>query len=101
MEEQHNKDIQLIKEQHGRVAEEIREEHASHIEYLKQFNKRENELLADGHLYSRKLDTSIEMLNSNTKFLQGVQEKINQDSDVISIARQSSVESREKEIIRK
>lgn len=101
MEEQHSQDIQLIKEQHVKVLEEIRQEHASHIEYLKQFSKRENELLIDGQLYSQKLDTSIEMLNSNSKLLQNVQDKINHSSDIISVARQSSIESREKEIIRK
>ncbi|KAJ8916901.1 hypothetical protein NQ315_013370 [Exocentrus adspersus] len=99
MEEQHVKDIELLKNNHSRVLEEIKSEHALHIEYLKQFHKREMEISADGQLYSKKLDNGIEILNSTATVLQEVNEKINKESDVISIARQSSIESREKEII--
>ncbi|XP_018564560.1 intracellular protein transport protein USO1-like [Anoplophora glabripennis] len=98
-EEQNSKNIELIKEHHAKVLEELKEDHVTQIEYLKQFNKRETELLASGQFFSQKLNTSIEMLTDNTKLLQGVQEKINNDSDAISVARQSSIESREKEII--
>ncbi|KAJ8941283.1 hypothetical protein NQ318_016948 [Aromia moschata] len=96
IEEQHNSEIKLIKENHIQAVEEMKRDHVTQIQYLKEFKQQEKDLLKDGLIYAQKLDSSIEILNSNTKALEVVQDKLINNYDIISTARENSIESKEK-----
>ncbi|CAH1155719.1 unnamed protein product [Phaedon cochleariae] len=99
IEEQYQNEIRLLKEKHTVNIEEIKHDHSTQIEYIKEMMRKESNLLGDGHMFTQRIDSGIEMLSKSTKILQEMEEKVAQNYDVLTMARENSIESKEKEII--
>lgn len=99
MEEQHQDELKILKENHTRVVAEVRNEYAMQLENIKLMKQREGELLNDGQVFSQKLDRNIETLTHNTKALLNMEETLMQGHDAFRMARESSLQAKEKEII--
>ncbi|CAG9859178.1 unnamed protein product [Phyllotreta striolata] len=98
MEEQHAKELKLAKEMHDRRFEELKAEHLTQIDYIKEMKEKEMKLIDEGQVLSQKIDSGIAMLGQNVKILCDIEGKVNQRSDVVTLAREQSLQSKEQEI---
>ncbi|KAG5896351.1 hypothetical protein JTB14_005829 [Gonioctena quinquepunctata] len=99
LEEQHNDEIKSFKENRSRIVEEMKMDHETQIIYIKEMKQREHDVLSNGNMFAEKIDSGIEMLTNSTRTLQEIEEKVFRTNDVLLIAREKSIESKEKEII--
>nr|CAI5821554.1 unnamed protein product [Callosobruchus analis] len=99
IQEQHIEEIKLLKDNHNRVIEELKSEHSTQIEYIKQLKNQEAIVFDGSEMYSKKLDNNLETLTLNTHILQNLGEKVSQNYNVLAKSRESTIESKEKEII--
>ncbi|VEN63364.1 unnamed protein product, partial [Callosobruchus maculatus] len=98
VQEQHMDEIKLLKDNHNRVIEELKSEHSTQIEYIKQMKNQEASMFDGSEMYSTKLESNLETLALNTHILQSLGEKVSQNYDVLAKSRESTIESKEKEI---
>lgn len=91
-------EIRSIRESHDKIIEEIKYEYSTLIENIKETKQSENQLFQNSVEYSQKLDTGIQILDTNTKLLVGVREKVDNDYGVLSLAREESLKAKEEEI---
>ncbi|KAF2902590.1 hypothetical protein ILUMI_03597 [Ignelater luminosus] len=94
----HVNEIKLIRENHNRIIEEIKYEYSSMVENMKQVKQTESSVLDNANTYSQKLDSNLEILDTNSKILIGIQERVQQDYGVLSLAREESLKAKEEEI---
>lgn len=99
LEEEHNEQISILKEKHSQIVQDLKLDHSTQLDYIKQMKQHESDLLDNSKIYSEKIDTSVEMLNINTKTLQGIEEKVIHNYDLLAISRENSIQAKEKEII--
>lgn len=96
--ERHKNEIELVRGNQDRVVEEIKYEYNSIIENIKQTKLSETELLGNATNYSEKLENNLQVLGSNSKILLEVREKIEKDYNILSLAREESIKTKENEI---
>ncbi|CAG9833786.1 unnamed protein product [Diabrotica balteata] len=101
MEEQHRNEIKLLKDVYTQKLEDIKAEHVMQIDYIKEMKQRETSFLGEGPVLTQKIDAGIELLGHNVKVLQGIEEKVIQNYDVLALAREQSIQTKEKEILQK
>lgn len=99
MEEEHTDEISVLKEKHSQMLQELKLDHSNQLEHIKEMKKLEGDLLNKSTLYSEKIDTSVEMLNKNTKTLQIIEDKVLHNYDAHTVSRENSIQAKEKEII--
>ncbi|XP_057652983.1 fas-binding factor 1-like [Diorhabda carinulata] len=99
LEEQYKNEIKIIKDVHAEKIDELKSEHAVQIDYIKQMKTKEDNLLREGHELSQKIDTGINILGNNLQILQGIEDKVIKNYDVLALAREQSIQAKEKEII--
>nr|CAH7725765.1 unnamed protein product [Callosobruchus chinensis] len=99
VQEQHKDEIKLLKDHHNRVIEELKSEHSTQIEYIKQMKNHEANVFDGSEMYSKKLESNLETLTLNTHILQNLGEKVSQNYDILAKSRESTIESKEKEIM--
>nr|XP_023014910.1 fas-binding factor 1-like [Leptinotarsa decemlineata] len=97
--QKHSEEIKSLRDNHRKVIEEIKLDHDNQIDYIKEMKRKEQNILENGSILTEKIDSGIEMLTSSTKTLQEIEEKVYQTHDVLAIAREKSIESKEKEIV--
>ncbi|XP_050301489.1 fas-binding factor 1 isoform X2 [Anthonomus grandis grandis] len=96
--QKHQEELQELKENHSKQAREIKMEFLEQIERIKEQREREQDLFKEGAEISRKLNDGVERLERNEEILDKLQEKAVRDYDVLSIARERSIENKEREI---
>ncbi|XP_072393608.1 uncharacterized protein twy isoform X2 [Diabrotica undecimpunctata] len=99
MEEQHRNEMKLLKDVYTQKLEDIKAEHVMQIDYIKEMKQRETSLLGEGPVLTQKVDAGIELLGHNVRLLQGIEEKVIQNYDVLALAREQSIQTKEKEIL--
>ncbi|KAI4471527.1 fas-binding factor 1 [Holotrichia oblita] len=91
-------EIKSLRENHDKIIEEIKYEYNTLIENIKQTKQSETQLFQNSAEYSHKLDTNLQLLDTNSKLLIGVREKVNADYSILSVAREESLRAKEEEI---
>ncbi|XP_028134917.1 fas-binding factor 1-like [Diabrotica virgifera virgifera] len=99
MEEQHRNEMKVVKDVYTQKLDDIKAEHVMQIDYIKEMKQKETSLLDEGHVLTQKLDTGINLLGHNVKVLQGIEEKVIHNYDVLALAREQSIQTKEKEIL--
>lgn len=99
LEDEHEEEIGQIKEKHTQFVEELKQSHSTQLKYIKQMKQNESELFNNSKTYAEKIEASVEMLSMNTKALQGIEEKVVHNYDILAISRENSIQAKEKEII--
>ncbi|KAF5287870.1 hypothetical protein FQA39_LY15646 [Lamprigera yunnana] len=94
----HEKEIKQMRENHGRVIEEIRYEYSTLIENFKKIKQNETSMVENANDYTKKLDCNLEMLDVNSKILNEIRSKVQQDYGVLNVAREESLKAKEEEI---
>ncbi|KAH0998618.1 putative leucine-rich repeat-containing protein DDB_G0290503 [Dendroctonus ponderosae] len=98
IDQKHQEDLENIKENHGRMIREVKDEFLDQLERFKEQRSHETELFAHSADYSQLLTASVEKLQKNEQVLGNIQEKVVTDYGVLSIARERSIENKEKEL---
>lgn len=98
IDQKHQEDLESMKENHSRMIREVKDEFLDQLERFKEHRSHETELFAHSADYSQLLTASVEKLQKNEQTLGSIQEKVVTDYGVLSIARERSIESKEKEL---
>ncbi|CAH0546499.1 unnamed protein product [Brassicogethes aeneus] len=98
LQENHETDLVKIKENHSRIIDDIKNDHATQLEVLKQMKNYEGDLYKNSNIYSQKLDQSIGSLNDNSQTLLNLQQNMHEKFSVLTVARENSLQAKEKEI---
>lgn len=99
MEEDHADEINVLKERHAQIVQELKLDHSAQLDYIKQMKQNEADILDKGKIFSEKIDTSVEMLNINTRTLQEIEQKVIHTHDIAALSRENSIQTKEKEVI--
>lgn len=99
LEEDHTEEIAILKEKHSQIVRDLKSDHTAQLDYIKQMTQHDTDLLRKSATYSERIDAGIEMLSSNTKTLQDIEQKVIHNYDVTAVSRESSIQAKEKEII--
>lgn len=91
-------ELKSIRESHDKIIEEIKYEYNTLIENIKLTKQSETQLFQNSVEYSQKLDASLQLLDTNSKLLIGVREKVSGDYSILSVAREESLRAKEEEI---
>ncbi|KAL3275778.1 hypothetical protein HHI36_020523 [Cryptolaemus montrouzieri] len=98
IEEQHAKEMKLIRENHLRVIDEIKYEHNLIVDNIKESKRSEAALLKDSGEFGQKLDANIQLLYNNSQILQNVSEQIETDHGIFKAAKEETMKAKEREI---
>lgn len=88
----------MLREDYKRIIDEIKHEHSIQIENFKKLKDYENNLMNDSRNYSEKLDVTLSELSNNSKVLLKLQENVQNDYGVLSLARENSLQVKEKQV---
>ncbi|CAG9761485.1 unnamed protein product [Ceutorhynchus assimilis] len=97
--QKHKEELDIVRENQNRIIREVKDEFLDQIERFKEQKIRETDLFASSSEVSQKLDSSMEKLHKNEEMLEHIQEKIVNDYNILSVARERSIENKEKEIL--
>ena len=101
IEENHKEEINHVKDNHVRVLSEIKDEFLDQVELFKERNNRESERFSNCADISQKLSLSVDKLQKNEQILENLQDKVVNDYSILRVARERSIENKEKEITSK
>ncbi|KAK4876733.1 hypothetical protein RN001_009239 [Aquatica leii] len=94
----HENEIKQIRDNHNRIIDEIKHEYSTMIENLKQIKRNETAIMDNADVYTKKLDNNLEMLDVNSKVLNEIRGKVQQDYGVLNLVREESLKTKEEEI---
>ena len=99
LEENHTEEMENVKQNHLRVLSEVKNEYFDQIERFKENKIKEQELYAKSDDFLRTLNSSADKLDRSENILETLQEKVVRDYSVLSMAREKTLEAKEKEVI--
>ncbi|XP_076272756.1 uncharacterized protein LOC143204166 [Rhynchophorus ferrugineus] len=98
LEQKHREELSNARDDQNRLIREAKQEFLDQLDRIKEQTSRERDLLADGSEISQRLSKSADKLERNEEILEKLQEKVLLDYNVLSTARERSIETKEKEV---
>lgn len=94
----HSNEIKAMRETNDRIVDEIKYEYSTMIENIKLVKQKESSSLENALSYTEKLDDTLDLLNLNSKTLNEMRGKVQNDYNVLSKAREESLKVKEEEL---
>ncbi|XP_066249806.1 fas-binding factor 1 [Euwallacea similis] len=94
----HKEEINSFKQHQSTVIADIKIEFQDRLERLNEQRSRENELFSGSADLSQKLSSSLDKLGRNEEILGQLQDKVFKDYDILSLARERSIENKERDV---
>ncbi|XP_066138019.1 fas-binding factor 1 [Euwallacea fornicatus] len=95
---QHKEEIDVFKQHQSILIADIKNEFLDKLERLNEQRTRENELFSGSADLSQKLSFSLDKLDRNEEILGQLRDKVVKDYDILSLARERSIENKERDV---